>query len=370
MLKGLDLVVIVSGHEGHARMDRLAAGNAGAVSVQIFGTGEQAMEFLRDNNVDLVVCDEQLADMGGGEFASRLRSDPVLSLLPVLMASGSSDEVDVLEALAAGCSGYLVRPYSQDSFERQISQAVRSSSFPGNMAVLHAKARAKRKKEGITRPAQSTRLDPVPTIAERNPARFHYKQGQICYVNNAYRPAAEEFRRAITINKYYAEAYEGLARACRGMADEAGYAENMKHAMELYAEQERFLETRHVFLELRKAREFPVNPFYELGISQWKDGDYPEAILSWRRAVKLAPESDRVVTCLAWAYNIIGRNDQAVEFLKEALEQYPHLDKAGALYLRFTGQTARTENPLRSMMTRGISSLRRVVGRGEAENAA
>ncbi len=371
MLKGLELVVIVSGHEGQARMDRLAAGNAGASSVQIFGSGAQALEYLGANNADIVICDDQLNDMTGREFVARLRLDPVLSLQAVLMASGGSEESDVLEALAAGCSGYLVRPYSQEAFERQTRLAMQSCSYPGNMAVMFAKARARRNQDDPSRRNQAAVLDPVDTVNERHPARRHYKLGQLNFMNAAYRRAAAEFRKAIDVNRFYAEAYEGLARACRGMGDERGYLDNLKRAMEIFADQERFLETRNTFLELRKAREFPVNPFYEKGISLWKDGDYPEAILSWRRAVKLTPASDRVVSCLAWAYNIVGERAQAVEVLHEALAQYPGLPKAGDLLYRLTGQEAgRPENPLRNMVTRGLSTLRRAVGRNVAENAA
>lgn len=372
MLKGLEQVVIVSGHEGHARMDRLAAGNAGAVGVQIFSSGLMALEFLADNQADVVVCDDQLGDMSGREFISQLRSDPLLSLLPVLAASPGSGEVDVLEALEAGCSGYLVRPYSQEAFERQVRQAMQSSEYPGQKALLLAKARARRRQEGIVRKARAETTHSVPEVRELNPARRHYKLGQRYYLSRAYRIAAGEFRKAIAVNHVYAEAFEGLARACLGLRDEKGYARHMQRAMELYADQERFLEARHVFMELREAREFPVNPFYEKGVTQWKEGDCPEAILSWRRAVKLTPESDRVVTCLAWGYNIIGRREDAVEFLQETLAREPGLPKAEHLLQHLLGgkSEARSRASLRSVMSRGLNGLRRVVGSETAESAA
>ncbi len=78
------------------------------------GNGAEALELLRANWVDLVLCDINMPIMNGFEFVAALRGDELLRDIPVAIISteGSEDRISELEAL--GISGYLRKPFKPE----------------------------------------------------------------------------------------------------------------------------------------------------------------------------------------------------------------------------------------------------------------
>ena len=62
--------------------------------VETAATGEEALARLRRSIPDLVVLDLMLPDLSGEEVCRRVRADPGLAGLPVIMLTASSEEVD------------------------------------------------------------------------------------------------------------------------------------------------------------------------------------------------------------------------------------------------------------------------------------
>ncbi|WP_204359071.1 response regulator transcription factor [Streptosporangium sp. 'caverna'] len=87
---------------------------AGYEVVAAVGEGQQAVRVAAAVRPELVVLDLQLPDLSGVEVARRLAaSDPPPRVL-VLSASGEQD--DVLAAVKAGASGYLLKSASKEEF--------------------------------------------------------------------------------------------------------------------------------------------------------------------------------------------------------------------------------------------------------------
>jgi len=85
--------------------------------------GEEALRMLRGEaphaacaRPDLVLLDVNLPKLSGVEVLSRIKSDPALKALPVLMLSTSRADRDVSECYARHANGYLVKPASYDEF--------------------------------------------------------------------------------------------------------------------------------------------------------------------------------------------------------------------------------------------------------------
>ncbi|MFF3436764.1 response regulator [Streptosporangium sp. NPDC002721] len=87
---------------------------AGYEVVATVGEGRQAVRVAAAVRPELVVLDLQLPDMPGVEVARRLAaSEPPPR---VLMLSASGEQEDVLEAVKAGASGYLLKSASKEEF--------------------------------------------------------------------------------------------------------------------------------------------------------------------------------------------------------------------------------------------------------------
>ena len=81
--------------------------------------GMRALE-LTDSRVDLVITEWTLPTMSGLELVKRLRANPEVSKVPVLMLTGRNGKDDVLEAMSAGVNGYLLKPFTSDALRNSI----------------------------------------------------------------------------------------------------------------------------------------------------------------------------------------------------------------------------------------------------------
>ncbi|MCX5787331.1 MAG: response regulator [Elusimicrobia bacterium] len=76
-------------------------------------TGEAAMGQAMSATPDVVILDRNLPDGDGAEFCRRIKCDPDLFNVPVLMISGLlTDPEEQAQGLAAGAAGYLVKPFA------------------------------------------------------------------------------------------------------------------------------------------------------------------------------------------------------------------------------------------------------------------
>jgi two-component system chemotaxis response regulator CheY len=73
---------------------------------------------------DLVFCDWNMPIMNGLELLNTLRKDPKFSKLPFVMVTANSDESEVVEAMRAGVSEYLVKPFDTKSLGRTIQRVI------------------------------------------------------------------------------------------------------------------------------------------------------------------------------------------------------------------------------------------------------
>ncbi|MEV5890913.1 response regulator transcription factor [Nonomuraea fuscirosea] len=87
---------------------------AGYEVVAAVGEGRQAVRVARAVRPDVVVLDLHLPDLPGPEVAARLAA--VEPAPRVLVLSASAEQEDVLEAVKAGASGYLVKSASREEF--------------------------------------------------------------------------------------------------------------------------------------------------------------------------------------------------------------------------------------------------------------
>lgn len=76
------------------------------------GDGVEAMQLLHDHSVDLVLLDVLMPEMDGHEVLRRIRNNPDLRRIPVIMIS-AVDEIDtVVRCIEAGAEDYLQKPFN------------------------------------------------------------------------------------------------------------------------------------------------------------------------------------------------------------------------------------------------------------------
>lgn len=74
--------------------------------------GLEALEKLKANKPDLVILDIMMPHLNGFEVLKRMRADPELSNIPVIILTAKGGENDAKTALSIGANGFLTKPFS------------------------------------------------------------------------------------------------------------------------------------------------------------------------------------------------------------------------------------------------------------------
>jgi two-component system phosphate regulon response regulator PhoB len=93
-------------------------------------SGPDALRAAKTAPPDLVVLDLMLPGMDGLEVCRRLRGDPVLAAVPIIMLTAKADEVDRVVGLELGADDYVVKPFSPKELVARV-RAVLRRSRPG-----------------------------------------------------------------------------------------------------------------------------------------------------------------------------------------------------------------------------------------------
>jgi len=73
--------------------------------------GDEALRLAARERPDLLVLDVLMPELDGFEVVRRLREDPALEPIPVILLTGKSQQQDLELGLAAGADEYLVKPF-------------------------------------------------------------------------------------------------------------------------------------------------------------------------------------------------------------------------------------------------------------------
>jgi DNA-binding response OmpR family regulator len=87
--------------------------------------GEQAVTLAGRELPDLILLDAMMPGLGGFEVLRRLKSDPTLRAVPVIMVTAKGHERDVLSGLRGGAVDYIVKPFSLKELAARVDLALR-----------------------------------------------------------------------------------------------------------------------------------------------------------------------------------------------------------------------------------------------------
>ncbi len=86
--------------------------------------GGLGLDLAREHQPDLILLDLNLPDMNGDDVLRRLKEDPLVQKIPVIMVSADAMGDRIEQMLALGACGYITKPYRVAEFLRVISEAL------------------------------------------------------------------------------------------------------------------------------------------------------------------------------------------------------------------------------------------------------
>lgn len=104
-------VLVIEDTEDNRRIIRVVLTKAGYGYLEAVD-GASGLAMARAERPDLVLLDVQLPGMDGYEVARRLKADPDINWVPIIAVTSYALAGDEAKARAAGCDGYVAKPFS------------------------------------------------------------------------------------------------------------------------------------------------------------------------------------------------------------------------------------------------------------------
>lgn len=102
---------------GLAQYDVVATNDAVAV-----------MAMVRANTPAAVILDVQMPGGGGLSALAKIKSDPELNGVPVMMLTGERNAETVMQAMGNGADDYMVKPFHPDVLAQRVSRLIERSA--------------------------------------------------------------------------------------------------------------------------------------------------------------------------------------------------------------------------------------------------
>ncbi|MHC8389263.1 response regulator [Pseudomonas sp. MDT2-39-1] len=86
--------------------------------------GKKAQAMLAKEAFDLVLCDWEMPEMSGLELLTWCREQDNLKTMPFVMVTSRGDKENVVQAIQAGVSGYVSKPFTNEQLLTKVKQAL------------------------------------------------------------------------------------------------------------------------------------------------------------------------------------------------------------------------------------------------------
>ncbi|EOP70831.1 Two-component system response regulator vanR [Bacillus mycoides] len=94
--------------------------------------GEEALEVLNNNDVQLAILDVMMPQMDGIELCRRIREK---YSLPIMFLSAKSSDIDKVVGFSTGADDYIVKPFSTIEFIARVKAQLRRYTYFNQNAV-------------------------------------------------------------------------------------------------------------------------------------------------------------------------------------------------------------------------------------------
>ncbi len=104
-------ILVVEDHEDNRQILRDLLASAGYEMIEA-ENGEAGVAAAAAHHPDLILMDIQLPILDGYEATRRIKSDPALNAIPIIVVTSYALSGDEDKARLAGCDAYVAKPYS------------------------------------------------------------------------------------------------------------------------------------------------------------------------------------------------------------------------------------------------------------------
>lgn len=94
----------------------------GFTNIEEAENGKEALEKLKGEPYGFVVSDWNMPVMTGIDMLRAIRADEALKQIPVLMVTAEAQKENIIEAVQAGVSNYIVKPFTAEALQDKMAK--------------------------------------------------------------------------------------------------------------------------------------------------------------------------------------------------------------------------------------------------------
>jgi two-component system chemotaxis response regulator CheY len=94
----------------------------GFINILEADDGTAALGVLKENKVDLIISDWNMPKMNGLDLLKTVRKEEATKKVPFVMVTAEAQKDNVLQAVQAGVSNYIVKPFTADAVKEKLTK--------------------------------------------------------------------------------------------------------------------------------------------------------------------------------------------------------------------------------------------------------
>jgi PAS domain S-box-containing protein len=92
-------------------------------------SGEEALEKLAGNQIDLILLDVMMPGMDGFEVTRRIRQDKKTKLMPIILVTALKETEDRIKGIQAGCDDYISKPFDKRELLARVQSLLKVKEY-------------------------------------------------------------------------------------------------------------------------------------------------------------------------------------------------------------------------------------------------
>ena len=122
------LILVVDDNPiGRETMDELLFGQG--YDLSFAADGPQALQMAAELTPDLILLDVMMPGMDGFEVCRRLRTDPLLAEVPVVMVTALDDQASRLDGINSGADDFITKPINRAELRARVKTITRLNRY-------------------------------------------------------------------------------------------------------------------------------------------------------------------------------------------------------------------------------------------------
>src|SRR5690606_24345787 len=89
-------------------------------------SGEEAFELVQREKPEVVVSDVVMGEMNGIELCRKIKTDPKLGHIQVVLLTNSSSDAFKLEGIEEGADDYINKPFDSDVLKARVQTLIKN----------------------------------------------------------------------------------------------------------------------------------------------------------------------------------------------------------------------------------------------------